>query len=465
MKFTDLYKSKLSTAEEAVGIINSGDVIDYGFFNGKPVLCDQALAQRAGELEDVSIYSAVSLPPIPEVAKHPGSFIYMDWQWSRLTRMLDKGFNSTFYSPILYHYAVELYDYFLKDPSVRSFYYNNADKRKDTKWLSIVRVCPMDENGYFNLGPQNSETLAKLKNCHKVIVEVVPKMPRCIGGGSESVHISEVDYIIEAPEDHLCFEMSSPEPGDVDRKIADNILNFIHDGCCIQLGIGAIPNQVGKLIAQSDLKNLGGHTEMLVDAYVDMIEAGKMNGSMKEIDKGRVGYTFAIGSKRMYDHIDNNPVYASYSVDYTNDPRVICKLSNMISINNAVQVDLFSQINAESFEGSQISGNGGMWDFVLGAQWSPGGKSFICLPSTYKDKDGNLKSRIIPALQPGTITTIPRQMVEYIVTEYGAEKMSGAPTWMRTEKMINLAHPDFREDLIKQADKFKVWRRSNKKSA
>ena len=230
-------------------------------------------------------------------------------------------------------------------------------------------------------------------------------------------------------------------------------------------GIGAIPNQIGRLIAKSDLKNLGGHTEMLVDAYVDMIESGRMNGTKKEIDRGRVAYTFAIGSKRLYEHINNNPVYASYPVDYTNDPRNICKMSNMISINNSVQVDIFSQVNAESFEGSQISGNGGMWDFVIGSQWSQGGKSFICLPSTYKDKEGKLRSRIIPALQPGTITTIPRQMVEYIVTEYGAVKLSGLPTWTRAEKMISIAHPDFRDELIKEAQKFRIWRRTNKKAA
>jgi len=202
---------------------------------------------------------------------------------------------------------------------------------------------------------------------------------------------------------------------------------------------------------------------MLVDAYVDMIESGKMNGSKKEIDTGRVAYTFAIGSKKLYDHINNNPVYSSNSVDYTNDPRNICKISNMVSICNAVQVDLFSQVNAESFEGSQISGNGGMWDFVMGSQWSPGGKSFICLPSTYNDKDGALVSRIIPSIGVGSITTIPRQMVDYVVTEYGAVKISGSPTWMRAEKMISIAHPDFRDSLIKEAEKFKIWKRSNKK--
>lgn len=465
VSFTEMYKKKLVNADEAMSSVKSGDIVDYGFFNGKPVLCDLALAKRAGELKDVSIYSAVTLPPLPEVSKHPDSFIYMDWQWSKLTRMVSVAFNNGYYSPILYHNANQLYRDFKDRPHIRSYYHTDSEKNKEIKWIAVSRVCPMDENGYFNLGPQNSETLDNFKAAKVRVVEVVKQMPYCVGGSEEAIHISEVDYIVEAPDDHVCFDMPSSEPSDIDKKIAANIIKFIHDGCCIQLGIGAIPNQVGKMIAQSDLKDLGGHTEMVVDAYVDMIESGRMNGSKKEIDKGRVAYTFAIGSKRMYDHIHNNDVYASYPVNYTNHPKVISQLSNMISICNGIQVDLFSQVSAESFEGSQISGNGGMWDFVLGATWSKGGKSFICLPSTHKDKDGNLQSRIIPFLGDGSITTIPRQMVDYIVTEYGAEQMSGRPTWMRAEKMINLAHPDFREQLIKDAEKLKIWRKSNKKDA
>jgi acyl-CoA hydrolase len=163
MKYSELYKTKLVTADEVMKNVKSGDIVDYGFFNGKPVICDQALAKRAGELENVSVYSAVTLPPIPEVAKFPGSFIYIDWQWSKLTRMLDKGFNSAYYSPILYHNAPALYEYFNIDPTLRSYYYDNPQMNKDVTWFGVTRVGSMDQNGYFNLGPQNSETLSKLK--------------------------------------------------------------------------------------------------------------------------------------------------------------------------------------------------------------------------------------------------------------------------------------------------------------
>jgi len=465
MKYQDEYKKKLVSPDDAVKHIKSGDVIDYGFFNGKPVVTDQALARRASELRDVTVYFAVTVPPLPEIAKHPESFIYVDWQWSKLTRMINTGLSTSYYSPILYHWAPDLYHSFEADPGARSFYYNDPEKRKNVEWTVIAQVTPMDSNGYFNLGPQNSETYANIECARRVIVEVNRNMPVCLGGAQESIHISKVDHIVEAPDDQMCYDMQSPEPTDVDKKIAQHVMDHLHDGCCIQLGIGGIPNQVGSLIAQSDLKNLGGHTEMVVDAYVDMIESGRMNGAKKEIDRGRVAYTFAIGSQRMYDHMHNNPAYASYPVSYTNDPRTISRISNMVSICNAVQVDLFSQVNAESFKGSQISGNGGMWDFVLGSLWSEGGQSFLCMPSSYLDSDGKQRSRIIPALSIGSITTIPRQMVDYIVTEYGAVKLMGNPTWMRAEKIIEIAHPDYRETLIREADKFKIWRRSNKKSA
>jgi len=201
---------------------------------------------------------------------------------------------------------------------------------------------------------------------------------------------------------------------------------------------------------------------MFVDAFVEMMESGKMNNAVKAFDRWRTAFTFAIGSHKMYSFLHRNPAVASYNVGYTNDPGVIGKHDNFISVNNAVQVDLFTQVNAESYGFRQISGNGGMWDFVLGSTWSRGGKSFICLASTYTAKDGTLRSRIVPTFEPGSITTIPRQMVDYIVTEHGARQVRGKPTWMRAEMMIDLAHPQFRDGLIAEAEKMGIWRRSNK---
>ncbi|MEA1961622.1 MAG: acetyl-CoA hydrolase/transferase C-terminal domain-containing protein [Bacillota bacterium] len=445
MSYWQEYRRKLVSADEAVQVVKSGAIVDYGHFNGKPVECDIALAKRKDELQNVQIWTAVCVPPVPETAKIKGSFIFHDWQFSKISRVL-QSYDLGYYAPILYHQAPSYY----------------RDDIISHRSVIISKVCPMDDHGYFNLGPQNSETMAKMENADYVIVEVNKNLPICLGGAQESVHLSMVDYVVEAPDDQILPDIPGIEPSPEDKQIATHIMEHIHDGCCIQLGIGGMPNAVGKMIANSDLHNLGGHTEMMVDAYVDMINSGRLNGRLKQLDRGRVAYTFAIGSQRMYDFMDHNPALASYPVDYTNDPRVISRIDNMISINNAVEIDLYSQVNAESMGPVQISGNGGMWDFVLGAQWSNEGKSFLCLSSTFTDKNGEQHSRIVPTFAPESITTVPRQMVDYIATEFGVVRLKTKSTWERAELLISVAHPQFRDSLVEHAQKNKIWTRSNK---
>ena len=445
MNYSAEYKSKLRKPEEVAALVNSFDHIDYGHFNGKPVVFDRALADRHEELNAVEIWTAVSVPPIPETAKHQHHFLYHDWQFSALSRVL-QSYDRAYYSPIIYHQAPQWY----------------YEKILPERALTVIQVHPMDKYGFFNLGPQASETLAKMTLSRAVCVEVNPNQPVCLGGANESVHISSVSYIIEQDEDIPLANIPGVTPTETDVQIANHVLEHIHDGSCIQLGIGGMPNAVGRLLADSGLKDLGGHTEMVAEAYVDMIESGVMTGNKKEIDRGRIAYTFSIGATSLYEYLDNNPTFASYNVDYSNDPYVMRKLSNFVSINNAVQIDLYTQVNAESNGPVQISGNGGMWDFVFGAQLSPGGKSFICLSSTYTDKEGVLRSRIVPNFDPCSITTIPRQMVDYIVTEYGAARMKSQNSWMRAERLIEIAHPQFRDDLIKEAQKMKIWTRTNR---
>ncbi len=448
MDIKTAYQEKLTTPEEAVKLVKSGDRVEYGAFNAKPVLCDKALAARNGELKDVLIYAVTTVPPIPETVKFPQSFTYMDWHFSKINRVMQKQYGLGFYSPIIYHLAPRYYREGLAQPR---------------RQVTILQTTPMDKNGYFNFGLQNSETMAKIEMSEVVIVEVNPNMPLAYGGNEESVHISNITAIVESSDKQVLAAMPPAKPSEADIKIAENILPFIHDGSVVQLGIGGIPNAVGELIAKSDLKNLGGHTEMLSDAYIEMINSGVMNGAKKVIDRHKVPYTFALGSNRLYDFINENAGLASYPANYTNDPRIIAQLDNFISINNALQVDLYSQVNGESLGMYQVSGNGGMFDFVLGSQWSKNGKSFICLNSTYKNNEGKTESRIMSALSPNSIVTIPRQLVDYIVTEYGVAKLKPKPTWYRAEELINIAHPDFRDDLIKQAEKLKIWRKSNKK--
>ena len=446
MDFSSEYKQKLRTAEEAVKIVESGDAVDYGSFNAKPIQCDKALAKRADELKDVNVFCVLTLPPFPEVVSYPDSFTYNDGHFSKLSRIIQHEFSLAYYVPIFYHSVPDYYRRLI-----------NTERR-----IAILQTAPMDSSGHFNFGPQNSENQAKVEVADKVIVEVNKNMPYCLGGTETGIHISRVEYIVEAPDDQYMYSVDPEEPSPEDLQISRNIVSFLRDGNCIQLGIGGMSNAIGKMIIDSDLKNLGGHTEMLSDAFIDLIESGKMNGSMKPFDRHAVPYTFAVGSQRLYDFINLNAGVASYPVNYTNDPRNIAKIDNFMSINSGLQADLYGQVNAESIGPRQISGNGGMTDFVIGSQWSKNGKSFITINATFFDSDGKMQSGIVPFFKPNSIVTIPRQIVDYIVTEWGVARLKAKSTWQRAELMINIAHPDFRDDLIQKAEGAKIWRKSNK---
>ena len=304
--------------------------------------------------------------------------------------------------------------------------------------------------------------MAMCENTKHIIVEVNENMPRCLGGMEEGIHISKVEAIVQGDNPPIGEMGAGGAPTEVDKAVAKLIVEEIPNGACLQLGIGGMPNTVGSMIAESDLKDLGVHTEMYVDAFVDIAKAGKINGSKKNIDRFRQTYAFGAGTKKMYDYLDENPEMMSAPVDYTNDIRQISALDNFISINNAVDVDLYGQINAESAGTKHISGAGGQLDFVLGAYLSKGGKSFICCSSTFTTKDGQVKSRIVPTLAPGSVVTDTRANTHYLVTEYGKVCLKGMSMWERTEAIISIAHPDFRDELIKEAEKMKIWRRSNR---
>jgi butyryl-CoA:acetate CoA-transferase len=339
-------------------------------------------------------------------------------------------------------------------------YYRDS---KDSLDVAVFQVSPMDEHGWFNFGPSCSHMAAVCEKAKVIIVEVNKNIPRCLGGFEEGVHISKVDMVVEG-DNPAIGQLGSAAATPVDEAVAKLIVNEIPDGACLQLGIGGMPNAVGSLIAQSDLKDLGVHTEMYVDAFVDIAKAGKITGKNKAIDKGRQVYAFAAGTQKLYDYLNNNPECMSAPVDYTNDIRSISALNNFMSINNAVDVDLFGQVNAESSGTKNISGAGGQLDFVLGAYLSKGGKSFICCSSTFMDKKaGKEVSRIRPTLANGSIVTDTRANIHYLVTEYGLVNLKGLATWQKAEAIISVAHPDFRDELIAEADKMGIWRKSNKK--
>ena len=447
MDFKARYQQKLATPEQAAALVKSGDWVDYGWTTGTPVAVDAAIAKRLPELKDVKFRGGI-LMWVPEIFKieNPAEhFSWNSWHMGGIERKaVAQGFS--FYSPIRY--------------SELPRYYRDMPEDVD---VAVFQVAPMDNHGYFNFGPNASHMAAVCERSKKVIVEVNKNMPVCLGGSEVGVHIDDVDMIVEGDSPAIAQLGGGGAPTEVDQAVAKLIVEQIPNGACLQLGIGGMPNAVGSMIAQSDLKDLGVHTEMYVDAFVDISMAGKITGAHKQIDKGRQTYAFGAGTQKLYDFLDGNPACMSAPVDYTNDIRSISALDNFISINNAVDIDLFGQVNAESAGIKNISGAGGQLDFVLGAYLSHGGKSFICMSSSFMDKKtGQMQSRIRPTLANGSIVTDTRANVHYFVTEYGMVNLNGLSTWQKAEALISVAHPDFREQLIQDAEKMNIWRRSNK---
>ncbi len=446
MNYQEMYQQKLTTAEEAVKVVKSGDWVDYTWCTNHPVALDKALAARKDELTDVKVRGGVTMW-MPEIAKAEDAgdhFTWHSWHCSGIDRkVIKKGMG--FFMPMRYS-------------ELPRFYRENLDPVD----VVMMQCPPMDRFGNFSFSAAPSHLADICARAKHIIVEVNENMPKVFGLTGTEINIKDVAAVVEG-DDPAMPQMGSIPATDVDKKVAELIVPEIPDGACLQLGIGGMPNTVGALIADSDLKDLGVHTEMYVDAFVDIALAGKITGKNKALDKGRQVFAFAAGTDKLYDYINENPDVMGAPVDYTNDVHVISQLDNFISINNAVDMDLFGQVNAESAGVKHISGTGGQLDFVMGAYLSKGGKSFICMSSSFQDKEGNLKSRIVPTLTNGSICTDPRSTVQYIVTEYGMVNLKGLATWQRAEALIGIAHPDFRDQLIADAEKMGIWRASNKK--
>ena len=443
--YSEEYKKKLCTPEEAVSVVRSGDWVDYTSTLGKPVLLDEALSKRRDELTDVKIRGNLIEGPIQVAECDPSKehFIYHSWHCSSYERKLcDKG--RCFYIPMVFHNNAAYYEFFIEVNVV------------------MVSVTPMDKHGYFNFSVNTGVAGPICRKADIVILEVNEHLPRIHGGYDECIHISEVDYIVEGYHEPFT-DLLPVRVTDTDREIARHIIPYIVDGATLQLGIGSIPNAVGEIMANSDIRDLGMHTELCTDAFLTLFKAGKLTNKCKTIERGKGVFGCAVGSGELYEWLDDNPGVAAYPLEYVNRPFTIAQVDNMVSINGCVAVDLYGQVAAESAGARQISGTGGQLDFLAGASASRGGKAFICMKSTYHDKlDGTVHSRIRPQFD-GDIITSPRSQVYFIATEFGVVNLEGMSTWERAEKLISIAHPDFREGLISSAEKRKIWRKSNKR--
>lgn len=423
-------------AEAAAALVKSGDWVDYGINTAQPDLFDRALAARKDELRGVKIRSCLALSPRAVVDADPNgeAFTMLSWHfggWER--KQSDAG--RIHYIPMNFGESPDYYRRFV----------NRVD-------VACIKTAPMDENGYFNFGASVTYLKALTERAKTLIVETSPSVPR-VFGSQEAVHASEVDFVIEGDPSPLP-EVTNAPASEIDKTVARFIASEIEDGACLQIGIGGMPNAVCSMLKDAGVRDLGIHSEMLVDGVLDLYEAGLITGVRKQINRKKMVFTF-VQSRKLYEFIHQNPVAHSLPVDYTNLPHVIARNDRVISINNTMQIDLQGQAASESSGQRHISGTGGQLQFVRGAYASKGGKSFLCLSSVY-ERNGRRESRIVSSLLPGSIVTTPRTDVMYVVTEYGIANLKGLSVPERVKALIGLAHPDFREGLARQAREKKL---------
>ena len=445
MNVYDEYKAKCCSADEAVKIVKDGDWVNYSMSCAYPTALDKALGRRHAELKDIKVRNAISCHPVAILEADPENktFTYNLWHCSGVDRQyLDAG--RAYHEPMLFRDCGSYYR--------RGFAPVN---------VAMITVSPMDKQGNFSFGLTNGCQQEMLDAAEHIIVEVNPKMPTVFGMGNDHIHVSNVTAVVES--DEAVSLAPNREPTDIDKEIAGKIFPYLHDGITLQLGIGGMPNALGILIAESDLKDLGMHTELMSDGYLNLYKAGKITNDKKPLHRGKGVFSICMGSQELYDFLDHNQDILSAPMYYVNNPETIRQLDDFISINSCIAVDLYGQVCSESAGTRHISGTGGQLDFVTGAYAAEHGKAFLAMQSSRVDRKGKRHSNILPKFTAGDIITTPRTQAPYIVTEYGVANLSGLATWQRAEALIDIAHPEVREDLIKAAEEQRIWRRSNKR--
>ena len=423
---------KTISAHEAAALVKSGDWLDYGAVTSQPDVFDKALAERVDELTDVNIRACLSLRPRAVIEADPNRqhFNFFNWHFSAYDRKkADLGLEH--YMPCNLGEVHSYYARFIDPPDIM-----------------VIKTRPADANGHFNFGPANLWYRAIAERAKIVIVEITNSLPYCEGNGN-GLHVSEIDYIIEG-DSQPCPELPNAAPSDVDRAVGQLIANEIDNEACLQIGIGAMPNAVCSLLLESGVRDLGVHTEMLTDGIIDLYRAGVVTNAKKNFNQGKVVTSFGLGSASLYETIDRNTDFSFQEIELTNLPHLVMKNDRLTAINNTTQMDLQGQAASESDGFRHITGTGGQLQFVRAAYASKGGKSFICMSSIY-ERHGERKSRVVLNLTPGNITTVPRTDMMYVVTEYGIVNLKGRSVPERVRLMISIAHPDFRDDLARDA--------------
>lgn len=432
MDWKKIYNSRLCTAEEAVKSIKSGDRVAFAHAVAEPAILVDAMVANAEAYKDVEVCHMVTLGKgaysKPEMKEH---FRFNGWFTSPATRdSIAQGHGD--FTPVFFH---EVPNYIRKGIF-------DID-------VFMVMVSPPDEHGYCCVGVSCDYTMQGIESSKIVLAEVNDQVP--VVFGDTFVHVSKIDKFVETS--HPLFELGLPKIGEVELAIGKHCAELVDDGSTLQLGIGAIPDAV--LQSLKDKKDLGIHSEMISDGVVDLFEAGVVNNSKKGLNKNKMIVTFLMGSKRLYDFARENPAIEMRTVDYVNNPVVVAQNTNLVCINSCLAVDFMGQVVSDSIGTKQFSGVGGQVDFVRGAAMSLDGKgkAIIAMPSVANKKDGSMVSKITPFIDHGAAVTTSRQDVDYIVTEYGIAELKGKTLKDRARNLINIAHPDFREELKVEFEK------------
>jgi 4-hydroxybutyrate CoA-transferase len=431
MDWNSIYRRRVTTADEAVKDIKSGDRVWIHPGCNTPTLLINAMVARAPELENVEIVHILTLAPAPYV--EPG----MEGHFRHRSLFTGANVREAVNEGRADFVPIHLHDV----PALISRGQMPID-------VALIHISPPDEHGFCSYGVGVDATKTAVEHAPTVIALVNRQMPRTLG--DSFVHVSKLSKVVEVDEELIEHPMSE-ELSDVSRKIGENIASLITDGATIQMGIGEIPDAVLDFL--EDKKNLGVHTEMFSDGLVDLFEAGVVTNERKTLHRGKIVASFVIGTRRAFDFVDNNPFMEFHPSEYVNDPYVVARNDNMVAINSALAVDLTGQVCADSIGTLIYSGFGGQLDFIRGAARSEGGVPIIALPSTAK---GGSLSRLVDTLIPGSGVVTTRADVHYVVTEYGIANLYGRSLRERARDLIDIAHPDFREELERAASERKL---------
>lgn len=425
MNWKEDYKNKLKSFKEAADLIRSNDRVVFEHAVGEPKSLVDAIVANKDAYENVEIVHMVPM----------GDAKYCDEDMSKHFRH-----NSLFVGTSTKKAVSEA-----RADFTPTFFYQVPRLFRESLPVdvAIVQVSKPDEHGYVSLGVSVDYTKAACQLAKTVIAQVNKYMPRTLG--ESFLHVSEIDCFVEC--DEPIYELPNPKIGEVEREIGKHCASLINNGDTLQLGIGAIPDAVLSFLTEK--KDLGIHSEMFSDGVVDLYNKGVINNKKKTINKGKMVAAFLMGTRKLYDFVDDNPEVIMMPVDYVNNPVVIMQEDNIVSINSCIQVDLMGQVVSESIGETQISGVGGQVDFVRGASMAKNGRSIIAMPSTVKGKF----SKIVPVIDEKAAVTTSRCDVDYIVTEYGIAHLRGKTLRERSKALIAIAHPDFRDELIKEHNK------------